>query len=63
MDVIVNDVFLEYVVEGFFIIFFVLVNDKRNFIKYGDGEWEFSDLVKFVVEKVIVFLIKVKEEF
>lgn len=55
MDVIVNDILFGYKVEGYFIIFFVLVNDKKNLVKY-EGERNLDDLVKFINEKVIVFL-------
>lgn len=62
MDATANDAPPEYAVEGFPTIFFAPANDKRNPIKYGDGERELNDLVKFVEEKATVSLTKAKEE-
>ncbi|PFX20618.1 Protein disulfide-isomerase A4 [Stylophora pistillata] len=62
MDATANDVPPEYAAEGFPTIYFAPANNKRNPIKYDDGERELKDLVKFIEEKATVSLTKAKEE-
>lgn len=60
MDVIVNDVFEVFKVEGFFTIYFAFFNNKDNFVKYSGGR-TVDDFMKYLKEYVIV-VFKGKDE-
>lgn len=60
MDVIVNDVFEVFKVEGFFTIYFAVFDNKENFVKYSSGR-TVDDFMKYLKEYVIV-VFKGKDE-
>lgn len=60
MDVIVNDVFEVFKVEGFFTIYFAVFDNKENFVKYSGGR-TVDDFMKYLKEYVIV-VFKGKDE-